>query len=111
MSVYNRKVKNAFINKIHDQKFKALNSEKNNGIYIDRVKITFRQKCSKVKAINLEIEISDDYKPYFQYLETYFNVMKKEYCEFIIEKEIESRNKDLGIIKKNPSKNQELSFL
>lgn len=51
----------------------------------------------KENTIKLEIEFPNEYHPYFQYLETYFNLNKKDYCEFIIEKEIESRNKDLSL--------------
>ena len=52
--------------------------------------------------IKIEIEIPDDeYGSFFKYLETYFNVKKKAYCEFIIKTEIESRMKDLGFNSSN----------
>jgi len=49
------------------------------------------------KTIKVEIELLEEYKPYFEYLSSYFNLDPKEYIEDVIKKEIKSRNGDLGL--------------
>jgi len=48
--------------------------------------------------IKIELDLPDEFKNYFEYFENYFNINKKQYLEFVIEKEIFSRNEDLNII-------------
>jgi len=45
--------------------------------------------------IKLEVELPIEYHPFFEYLELYFNQKPKTYLEFIIKREIESRNSEL----------------
>ena len=42
-------------------------------------------------------ELAKNYKKYFDYLKSNFNIDKNEYLENIIKKEINSRNDDLGL--------------
>ncbi len=49
------------------------------------------------EKIKIEIEISENFKKYFDYLELNFNIKKKEYLEKVIENEINSRNFDLRV--------------
>ena len=47
--------------------------------------------------IKIEIEIPDEYVEFFDYLEGYFGVKKKQYLEHIVKQEIDSRNRDLKV--------------
>lgn len=51
----------------------------------------------KNDTIKIEIELSGEFKPFFEYLNLNFGIDQDEYLKSVIEKEIHSRNSDLGI--------------
>ena len=53
-----------------------------------------RKGCKKIK---IEINLPEKYNKYFEYIEFYFGLKRKEYIENVIKKEIDSRNFDLKI--------------
>ena len=60
--------------------------------------LTFSYKSNKKEGwiAKIEIELPDEFTPFFEYLETYFNVEKREYIKNIIIEEIKSRNQELN---------------
>lgn len=46
--------------------------------------------------MKIEVEIPIEFQPFFEYIEIYFNLPPKDYLEFIIKREIGSRNSELG---------------
>jgi len=54
-------------------------------------------KITGMKKIKVEIEIPDEFEPYFIYLSSNFFISKKKYIENLVKKEVNSRNDDLNL--------------
>lgn len=51
----------------------------------------------KNNTIKIELELPGEYKSFFEYLNLNFGIDQDEYLKSVIEKEIHSRNSELGI--------------
>ena len=47
--------------------------------------------------ITIEIDLPEEFEKFFDYLDAYFSITRKEYLESIVKREINSRNSELGI--------------
>ena len=67
--------------------------------YFEYLKLKIKNNEVKIKifVINGVVELPDEFKKYFEYLKLNFNIGMKQYLEFIIKKEIYSRNEDLNL--------------